>query len=187
MSNFFSLCLSFLVLFGSCARLPEENDGQPVEGELAVRMERKGCYGRCPMYILDIRPDGSVKFEGKGYTKTIGTEESKIGRGQLQELISVIRKSDFFVFNDSYETGADGCPSTATDMPTVILSVRLDGREKTISHYNGCLEISEPQPVEPGKVARAEKLHPFPRKLTTLEYRIDEIVSTKRWVSDGSE
>lgn len=174
-------------MFGSCADLPDANYRQPVGDELTIRMERKGCYGRCPIYILDIQPDGNVKFEGKGYTKSIGTVESKIAPDQLQELISEIRGADFFAFNDLYETGADGCPTTATDMPTVILSVRLDRQEKTVSHYHGCLEISEPQPTVPGKVARAEKLHPYPRTLTSLEDRIDEIVSTRQWIGDGSE
>ena len=160
MSYFLSISLCVLVLFGSCADLPKANDGQPVGGELAIRMERKGCYGRCPMYILDIQPDGSVKFDGKGYTKTIGTVESKLTRDQLQQLISTIRENDFFTFNSSYATGADGCPTTATDMPTVILWVRLDRSEKTVSHYHGCLEMSEPRSSAPGEVARAQKLNP---------------------------
>ena len=186
MLNLLPICLSVLVLFGSCANMPNPNQEQPIS-ELAIRMERKGCYGRCPMYILDIQPNGTVRFEGKGYTKTIGTFESKLTRDQLQQLISTIRENDFFTFNNSYATGADGCPTTATDMPTVILSVSLDRSEKTVSHYHGCLEISERQPSDPGKVARAEKLQPYPRKLTTLEDRIDEIVSTKQWIGDGSE
>ncbi len=187
MSYFLSISLGVLALFGSCGNVRDASDRQTIGDELTIRLERKGCYGQCPMYILDIQPDGSVKFEGKGYTKTIGAVESKIGHDQLKELISAIRKNDFFAFRDTYETGVDGCPRTATDMPTVILSVRLDNREKTILHYHGCLELSEPQLVEPGKVARAENLQPFPRKLTTLEDRIDEIVSTKQWTGDGSE
>jgi hypothetical protein len=186
MLNLLPISLGVLVLFGSCANMPGPNLEQPIS-ELAVRMERKGCYGRCPMYILDIQPDGSVKFEGKGYTSTVGTVESKLTRDQLQLLISTIRESDFFAFNNSYVTAADGCPTTATDMPTVTLSVRLDRSRKTVSHYHGCLEISEPQPSDLGKVARAEKLQPYPRKLTTLENRIDEIVSTKQWIGDGSD
>lgn len=187
MLNLLPICLSVLVLLGSCAQIPTANPEPPISSELAIRMERKGCYGRCPMYILDIQPNGNVNFEGKGYTKTIGTVGSTLTLDQLQQLISTIRENDFFALNDSYETGADGCPTIATDMPTVILNVRLDTREKTIFHYHGCLEGSQLQSAEPGKVARAEKLQPYPRKLTTLEDRIDEIVSTKQWIGEGSE
>ena len=174
-------------MFGSCANIPNANQVRALGGELAIRMERKGCYGQCPMYILDIQSNGHVIFDGKGYTKTMGTVDAKLTQDQLQQLVSTIRENDFFTFNNSYATDADGCPSIATDMPTVILTVRLDGSEKTVSHYHGCLEISEPRPSDPEKVARAEKLQPYPRKLTTLEDRIDEIVATKHWIGDGAE
>ena len=186
MSYILSIILGVLVLFCSCSDVRNANDRRPIGDELTIRMERKGCYGQCPVYDLNIQQNGDVTFEGKGYTTTIGTVESKVTQEQLQELISEIRNNDFFAFRNAYETGADSCPTTVTDMPTVILTVRLDGREKTVSHYHGCLESSELQPAEPGMVHRAEKLHPFPRKLTTLEDRVDEIVMTKRWIGDGS-
>lgn len=181
-----SLCI--LLAFASCSDSHKPNE-EPVQfgDALAVRMERMGCYGQCPIYILDVRPDGLVTFDGKGYTKTIGVADTRISQEQLQELISAVRESDFFGFNDSYQTEADGCPTISTDMPTVILRVRLGDREKTVAHYHGCLEIPESQPVEPGKVRRAEELQPYPKKLTALEDRIDEILASKQWVSQTSQ
>ncbi len=177
-------CLVVVYLFASCANLLSDTDTRSVVDDLTIRMERKGCYGRCPIYTLNIAPDGNVRFEGKGWTKTLGARESKISRDQMNDLASVIRGSDFFALRDSYETGADGCPTEVTDMPTVILYVRLNSAEKTVSHYHGCLEDSKPQPVEPGKIARAEILQAYPRKLTLFEDRIDEIIGTKAWVGD---
>lgn len=133
-------------------------------------------------YVLNVQSNGTVVFEGKGHTDLIGTAESRITQPQLDELISEIRNTDFFSLKDSYETGADGCPTEATDMPRVMLDIRLNGREKNISHYHGCLEISEPKQVEPGMVRQAELLRPYPMKLTRLEDRIDEIIGTKKWV-----
>ncbi len=179
---FSSISFGILILFGSCSDLPTANNRQ--RDELAIRMERKGCYGECPIYVLNIQSDGKVVFEGKGYTDVIGTAESRITQLQLDELLKELRNADVFGLRDSYETGADGCPTEATDMPTVILDVRLNGQEKNISHYHGCLEISEPGPVEPGTVRQAERLRSYPMKLTRFEERIDEIVGTKQWIGE---
>jgi hypothetical protein len=145
-------------------------------------MERKGCYGQCPIYVLDVRADGSVIFEGKGYTEVIGRAESRITQSQLDDLLREVRNTDIFGLRDSYETSADGCPSEATDMPSVVLSVRVNDREKNIFHYHGCLEASELKSVDPGMVHKAERLQPYPKVLTRFEERVDEIVGTKQWI-----
>jgi hypothetical protein len=183
MLRFLFIGLSIVVPLISCAD-PRMKEGRSRD-ELDIRMERKGCYGQCPMYVLNVRPDGIVIFDGKGYTKVIGRAESRITQSQLDDLLSEVRNTDIFGLRDSYKTGADGCPSEATDMPSVVLSIRLNDREKNIFHYHGCLEASEWKSIEPGTIRQAERLQPYPRALTRFEERVDEIVGTQQWVGDS--
>ena len=69
--------------------------------------------------------------------------------------------------NDKYETAADGCQDVATDNPSAITSIRINGRFKSISHYYGCVDSKE---------------NSIPKALTDLETKIDEIVDTKQWI-----
>jgi hypothetical protein len=81
-------------------------------------------------------------------------------------LIAEFDKAKYFSLNDKYETQKDGCPEEWTDHPTVVTSIKMNGKSKSISHYHGCRD---------GQII-------YPKALTDLEDRIDEIVGTKQWI-----
>ncbi len=80
----------------------------------------------------------------------------------------------------------------ATDMETVTILVKLNGKEKTIEHYWGCWKIDESKEDNSSKEdyspnIRIEKTFSpkvFPQQLYNLENKIDEIVETKRWIGE---
>lgn len=143
-------------------------------------MERTPCFGNCPVYILTIQPDGKFFFENiktikKGLPVTKKEKvEGKLSEEKINQLISEIGKADFFALKDSYTGDSGNCPTIATDNSTVTLSIKSNGKEKTITHYLGCLE--EIKLDEPWKT--------FPQQLYNLENKIDEIVETKRWLGE---
>ena len=59
-------------------------------------------------------------------------------------------------------------------MPSAIISIKIDGKEKTVKHYLGCLKSGDPFEL-------------FPFALVNLENKIDEIVETNRWVGKENE
>ena len=136
---------------------------------VAIRMERTACFGKCPVYTLTVEPTGNVTFEGKQFTKTLGKVESRLEDEKMAQLIAAIERADYFNLNTTYADDSDGCPVTATDSPSVNLSVRLGRYEKSIRHYHGCLE-------------KGDSYRPYPAGLTELEKQIDEIVGTDRWI-----
>lgn len=154
--------------------------------QLSLKMERSGCYGRCPIYDLTIQPDGKVTFEGKFYTETKGKAEDKLSEEQLKRLINEIEKSNFFSFDDIYNYDSKNCPSIATDMATVTLFIELNGNKKTITHYWGCWINQFPKENNPANVKVEKDYSPqvFPPQLYNLENKIDEIIETKRWVGE---
>ena len=169
--------------------LHTENTNQQIEKiELSLSMKRSGCYGRCPIYDLTVQPDGKVLFEGKFWTKITGKAEDKLTEEQLKLLTVEIEKADFFSLNDDYGFKSKNCPNIATDNAGVNLYIKLNGKEKTINHYLGCLENDKPNIHTNDNLAikKAEELQEivFPQPLYNLENKIDEIVGTKRWIGE---
>lgn len=166
--------LSILLLAISCSvSSPEPSDPDPfpqdagIPADLEIKLERTGCFAganACPTYKLTVNADGSVVFEGIDLTTVKGRAEDKISPEKMRLLIAEFQRADFFNLKDSYDY--PNCPSIATDSPNANTSIRMNGQDKTIHHYLGCL---------------GEDLKTFPAQLTELEDKIDEIVGTDRW------
>jgi hypothetical protein len=179
--------LFFVCLLAVCGNSisQTENVNQPKEKtELSLKMERSGCYGQCPTYDLTIQPDGNVLFEGKFYTDVKGKTEGKITLEQLKQLIAEIERANFFSLDNAYNYDSKNCPSMATDLPTVILSIKLNGKEKTINHYHGCFENDKPKDASSVNKPQDFSEIVYPQDLYKLENKIDEIVNTKRWIEE---
>jgi Domain of unknown function (DUF6438) len=178
-------CFSFVYIFLliACGRPDSQTENilppnEPDKIELWLRMERTACFGNCPIYILNIQPDGTFVFEGiKSLEKGNLVDKKEKPHGKLSEekinqIIAEIDKAEFFALKDSYSGDSGNCPTYWTDSPTVTLSIKLRGKDKTIPHYLGCEENDKP--TDKGKI--------YPQQLYNLENRIDEIVETKRWI-----
>ncbi|CAN5294718.1 hypothetical protein BH10ACI1_BH10ACI1_01480 [soil metagenome] len=140
---------------------------QQIPKDLLITIERTGCNGSCPVYNLRIKADGSVSFEGIKYTETKGKAEGKISEDKIRQILKEFANANYFSLKDKYD--GDNCPQTAKDHPTVITSIQIGNKTKTVNHNRGCEENSA-QPIS------------FPPKLTEMENKIDEIVETKRWI-----
>jgi hypothetical protein len=124
-----------------------------------------------------VTADGTVVFNATAYwvkkngamqgLKESGVLFSKVSQDTLRQLVSEFDKANYFSLKDSYVR--EGCPDVSTDSPSAYTSIQINGRRKAISHYLGCVF--------------AEANHEtYPRELTTLENRIDEIVKTQQWM-----
>jgi hypothetical protein len=148
-----------------------------IPADTVITLERTICYGSCPMYKLTIKADGSVEFEPR-YVKDRSIVSAEIKRGnitreQLMQLISEFERARYFSLNNRYMDERDGCPAVWTDSPSAITSIRINRKEKTIKHYYGCQERTTDMSLS----------QVFPRELTELESKIDEIVNTKQWLN----
>lgn len=131
--------------------------------DVLITLERGPCFGTCPVYKLTILGDGSVKYIGsdikmKGNltVKEVGERDSKISTKEIIEIIKEFEKIDYFSLQDEY-TKRD-----YTDGRTMITSIKINGKSKTITRYTG------------DKTA--------PKELLYLENKIDEIVNSAQWI-----
>ena len=129
-----------------------------------ITLERTTCFGTCPAYKVSIFGDGSVLYEGKEFVKQKGTEDGRITKDHLQQLVREFEKIDYMRLADHYGNDEKTCPESWTDYPSAITSFNWDGKQKTVRHYLGCRGLT------------------ILDQLTALENNIDKVVNTKRWI-----
>jgi hypothetical protein len=92
----------------------------------------------------------------------VGTATGDISRDDFRVMANRLVQSGVLAFDSAYVMGAPGCGESMTDMPTVILSVTVDGTTKRVVHYYGCSGA--------------------PRELRRLHAMVDSVANISRWV-----
>lgn len=146
--------------------------------DLKITLERSQCaFGQCPNYSLTIVADGLVEFTPRGKPVFRGDGEGpspplkgSVSSDKLGVLLAEFENIRFNSLQRRY--GSKGgsnkgrsCPVNASDNPAADISIVMNGKHKTVSHYLGC---------------RGAKILD---DLRALENRIDEIADSKQWTS----
>jgi ankyrin repeat protein len=144
-------------------RLPKTHLSAPLirpESEIAIILERTGCFGTCPSYTVTVSSAGIV-FEGGGYVVASGNHTESVDPYEVRKFAQKFVAADFYSMDSSYRW-------SATDLPTFLLSVSIDGHAKKVEDYAG------EQVGMPGVVS-------------DLEEEVDAFARTERWIqgSDG--
>jgi uncharacterized protein DUF6438 len=155
-----SLTFIFVLMMGlyinACAPYVDPTSATPTEitfSDLVIALERTACRGTCPIYKLTVEGNGTVIYEGQDFVQVKGKQTASLSQAQIQDLVSVFEQAEFFTLTDY--THED-----TTDSPSVITSITLNGKTKTVNHYYG--DKSAPQ------------------ELFDLESKIDEITNSKQ-------
>jgi hypothetical protein len=114
----------------------------PAHGQIVL--ERTSCFGTCPAYEVEVRPDGSVLFTGRNRF-ALPSGKRKIDAAMVDSLTAEITRSAFVGLADSYKSGEPGCKAYATDHPSIVLRVSRGLHTKRVSYDLGCYGDSLPQ------------------------------------------
>jgi hypothetical protein len=165
------MLLGLILACGGCSKPTHQKI--TLDKETVITLQVTTCHRGCSPFTVAINADGTVVFEGSKYvydsqtgketSQPLGTHTTKISREQLEQLVSEFDRIDYFNLKDKYTDQKD-CPSYGTDAPTVITSLKTNGRSKSISRYGGCNGTDEL------------------RDLSALEEKISEIANTKQWL-----
>lgn len=96
--------------------------------DVEITLERTACFGTCPIYTVSIFGNGTVTYQGERFVKTLGVQTYDIPVSDVEELVALIYLKNYFSLNERYEVGA-------TDLPTVITSVRVGSETKSVENY----------------------------------------------------
>jgi Domain of unknown function (DUF6438) len=159
-----ALSAGLLIGLSGCA--PRQSGTASTETSAApaspvITLERTPCFGRCPVYTISVTAAGDVTYEGKSHVKQLGTANAKIPSQRVDSLLSELDRGGYFGFADRYAASEPACGRYATDSPSVLSSVTLNGKSKRIQHDYGCGSA--------------------PGALMVLERRIDEVLGSGQW------
>jgi hypothetical protein len=120
-----------------------------------ITLKRTRCYGPCPAYEVQIDGNGDVVFNETFPQES--TRRRHISRAELEGLLEFFRKSNYFSLDPEYHM-------LATDLPTYITSISIDGQFMSVRDYAG-LHVGMPASVR------------------DVEDAIDEIAGTHEWLN----
>ena len=135
------IALGTLALAG-CAKqggAPEPGKPVPIEAD-SSRYETGPCFGRCPVYTVTVRPDGTGVFEGKRFTAVSGEKAFTLSRAQYDAFAAKLAPYRPASGEVRYAPGEPTCPHMATDMPSVdVRWSRAIGDSQHLYVYYGCV------------------------------------------------
>ncbi len=123
-----------------------------------IKIERTPCYGKCPTYSVELKPDGKLIYNGKANVKMLGIFDGQISKEQAAKIFKEYEKNNFLKLQNKYVV-------LATDLPSLVVEVVQNRVGK--------------------KILRADAGPAFLRQLAE---DIDHLVETVKWKGrEGSE
>ncbi len=138
----------------SCDGSNGGSNATPLPSDTLITLERGVCFGACPVYELEVRADGTVRYRGNQYVAVEGQRGGRIDPDDFAALVDEFERIGYFNLDDEY-------PCLATDVPTFVTSITTAGRSKRVVH---CFISDAPQ------------------ELQELEDLIDEVTGSTQWI-----
>ncbi len=98
-----------LLLFTACKSYDSINIDNNVP-EIIFEINKRGCYGSCPIYNITLYSDLKVKYSGEKFIENIGQFEWSISKEDFQNITDIIVKT--FNQSKSYNTYVQDLPLT---------------------------------------------------------------------------
>lgn len=139
--------------------LPKNHVTAPVirpDSKVTITLKRTGCFGSCPSYSVTVSTTG-ILFDGRAFVVAEGKHTDTVDADEVRELAKRIGEADFYSMDDSYS-------ASATDLPTYVLTVSIDGHQKQVVDYQGTWEG-------------------MPTAIIEFEDEVDAFARTQRWIA----
>jgi hypothetical protein len=117
-----------------------------------IGLERTPCFGKCPVYVVFLKADGTFRFEGFENVRHRGRFTGKTDEQAFHDLAQFIVDCDYLNMEDTYE-------ALVTDHPDVYTTVVRNGERKVIRNYANA----------------------GPTKLWAIEQLIDKVMLQAKW------
>ncbi|MEM7105195.1 MAG: DUF6438 domain-containing protein [Bacteroidota bacterium] len=101
------------------------------EASLVASMEKRPCFGNCPVYELKVYDDGFVTFYGKAFVPKIGKYRAIASKSKIVDLMILAEEINYFSFNDQYP---DKDNRIMYEFPVTVTYLKMEGQEKIIQN-----------------------------------------------------
>src|SRR5450432_1662926 len=128
---------------------------EELRGDDSVALERTACCGFCPADTVTVHANGNIEWQGKAHVRQQGSGSAQVQPDAARSLIEKFRTSGFWKLCASYNR-------MVTDVPTAIATLRIGDSRKSVS----------------------DRAHGAPEWLQELDYQVDSLADTHRWIHD---
>ena len=105
----------------------------------SITYETGPCFGRCPVYSVTVRPDGSGVFNGIRFTAVTGERKFQLSKAQYDAFAAQLAPYRPASGEVRYSHGEPNCQQAVTDMPSVdIRWTRAIGDSQSLYYNFGC-------------------------------------------------
>ncbi|MBW4331711.1 hypothetical protein KY084_12605 [Stakelama sp. CBK3Z-3] len=131
-----SIILAALAV-AACARTPQRPTGMAAAAPESITYETGACFGRCPVYSVTVRSDGTGTFDGKRFTQVSGSRDFTL---TPTEYAAFAKRLVPYRPNGErlYKPGQAICANYATDMRSVDVRWSGAGGGDHLYVYFGC-------------------------------------------------
>ncbi len=110
-------------------------------------MSRGACFGKCPIYSIEMQNTGLVRYSGRRFVEKEGVFEKKFDLKSVNELLEAFTKARIDTMQESYER-------VISDLPSIDYAVSFSN----------------------GKTKYIQNAHFGPQVLSGLARQLDELV-----------
>ena len=96
---------------------------------LMAKIDRTPCFGKCPVFTIELFDDGTVKYNGVAFVDKQGTFTAKV----TPEFIAKIQSKALSVNYLSFENKYPIAPVVIADLPTTTTFIRIGKEDKQIT------------------------------------------------------
>jgi len=127
--NFLVLTIALMVT--GCAGQKQSTNAQTkTVGQNKIqylKMHRSACFGRCPIYSIEVNNNGLVRYTGEKFTQPIGIYEKNMGVAKVQRLLNEFSNKRVDTCKDVYEL-------IIADLPGIYYTIEYPDRTKKINN-----------------------------------------------------
>ena len=114
--------MAVILLFTACAAQKKTASTTGID---YLQMRRSACFGRCPVYKIEIYKDGLVRYTGERYMADTGIYEKRIAAAEAQRLLNLFTAKGVDTLKKEYQM-------TIADLPGIHYSFRYNGKTKDV-------------------------------------------------------
>jgi hypothetical protein len=103
------------------------------EAYLFAAYEKTACFGRCPVYQVQIYSDGKATWNGRMNVSKLGNYEGRASEEQIKAIRQKVHELRFLDFENEYPTGGQ----RIVDLPVTITYIRIGDMDKTVKNTHG--------------------------------------------------
>lgn len=142
---------------------------KPVLDDTSIKLRRSACFGPCPVYEIEVRGDGQVRYRGESDVLITGNHQWRIPATDVGVLLERFRHANYFKLDGYYIVNA-------TDLPSYLTQVRIGSQRKFVFDYGG-----SGSGVAVASTSFGGPAPNMPAVVTELENAIDVLSGANSW------